>query len=218
MTRWALLALLFTAACARPTPVPADFITVALANSPTGLDPAISLDEAAQKIGQVLFSSLLRIDADLRVVPDLAVRFESDDSKRFVAEIPRGVLFHDGREMTSADVAFTFRRFLNPKFVSGRKGAYRDLAAVEILDQYTVAFQLKVASAAFPIALVMGIVPDGTGAEAARRPIGSGPYRLTEFAQDDHVTRRGLRSLLRRPGTQRRPGLQGGPGRDDART
>ncbi len=169
-------------------PVPADFITVALANSPTGLDPAISLDEAAQKIGQVLFSSLLKIDADLRVVPDLAVRFESEDSKRFVAEIPRGVLFHDGREMTSADVAFTFRRFLNPKFVSGRKGAYRDLAAVEILDPYTVAFQLKVASAAFPIALVMGIVPDGTGAEAARRPIGSGPYRLTEFAPDDHVT------------------------------
>ena len=55
------------------------------------------------------------------------------------------MLFHDGREMTSADVAFTFRRFLDPKFVSGRKGAYRDLAAVEILDQYTVAFQLKVA-------------------------------------------------------------------------
>jgi ABC-type transport system substrate-binding protein len=32
----------------------------------------------------------------------------------YLAEIPHGVRFHDGREMTSDDVAFTFRRFLDP--------------------------------------------------------------------------------------------------------
>ena len=39
----------------------------------------------------------------------------------YVAEIPPGVQFHDGREMTSEDVAYTFRRFLDPAFVSGRR-------------------------------------------------------------------------------------------------
>lgn len=172
-----------------PSPVPARTdIVIALANSPVTMDPGVALDEASQKIQQLLFSSLLRIDDSLRVVPDLATRFEAPDPLTYVAEIPAGVRFHDGREMTSADVAYTFRRFLDPKYVSGRKGAYRGLRAVDIVDRYTVAFRLTQPSASFPINLVMSLVPAGTGAEAGRMPIGSGPYRLSEFVPDDHVT------------------------------
>jgi len=59
---------------------------------------------------------------------------------------------------------------------------------VDVVDRYRVVFRLKGPSASFPINLIMGIVPVGTGIEAARRPIGSGPYRLAEFVPDDHVT------------------------------
>ncbi|HUL73901.1 MAG TPA: ABC transporter substrate-binding protein [Vicinamibacterales bacterium] len=183
----AALGLCGAAACADVSH-PRDRIVIAMANSPTNLDPGIGLDEASQKLHQLLFSSLLKIDDSLRVVPDLAVRFEARDDRTYVAEIPRGVHFHDGREMTSADVVFTFRRFLDPAFVSGRKGAYRGLESVEALDRYTTAFHLRAPSASFPINLVMGIVPAGTGPDAGRRPIGSGPYRLAEFVPDDHVS------------------------------
>jgi peptide/nickel transport system substrate-binding protein len=172
--------------CGSSRPPGADLI-VAMQNAPATLDPGIALDEASQKIQQLIFRSLLRIDDHLRVVPDLATRFESPDPRTYVAEIPPGVHFQDGREMTSADVAYTFRRFLNPAFASGRKGAYRDLASVEIQGRYTVAFHLTRPAASFPINLVMSLVPDGTGPEAARHPIGSGPYRLAEFVPDDHV-------------------------------
>ena len=148
----------------------------------------MALDEASQKIQQLIFRSLLKIDDHLRVVPDLATRFESPDARTYVAEIPPGVRFQDGREMTSADVAYTFRRFLDPAFVSGRKGAYRDLASVEIQGPYTVAFHLTRPAASFPINLVMSTgAAVGTGPVAARHPIGSGPYRLAEFVPDDHV-------------------------------
>lgn len=180
------VALAGGAAC-RTAAAPHDTIVIALANSPTNLDPAVGLDEASQKMHQLLYRSLLKTDDQLRVVPDLAVRFETADSITYLAEIPPGVTFHDGREMTADDVAYTFRRFLDPAFVSGRKGAYSTLAGVDVLDRYRVAFRLKAPSASFPINLIMGIVPAGTGAEAARRPIGSGPYRLREFVPDDHV-------------------------------
>jgi len=174
-------------ACAART-LPSDRIVVALANSPTNLDPGVGVDEASQKLHQLLYNSLVKIDASLRVVPDLATRFDTTDWQTFTAVLPQGVRFHDGHELTSADVAFTFRRFLDPAFTSARKGAYRDLASIEIADRYTVRFHLKRPSASFPINLVMGIVPEGTGASAARRPVGTGPYRLAEFVADDHVT------------------------------
>jgi peptide/nickel transport system substrate-binding protein len=190
MRRVVLLWLLgaTVAGCAGPTPRDPGVIVVATANSPTNFDPAVGLDEASQKIHQLLFSSLVRIDESLRVVPDLAVRFDWPDPLTYVAELPTGVRFHDGSALTAADVAFTFNRFLDPAFVSGRKGAYRALKAVEVLDETHVAFRLHAASASFPINLVMGIVPEGTGATAARAPVGSGPYRLGEFVPDDHTT------------------------------
>jgi peptide/nickel transport system substrate-binding protein len=172
----------------RQTP-PGDWIVMALASSPTNLDPGVGLDESSQRMHQLIFSSLLKIDAELRNVPDLAVRFEMQDPQTYVAEIPKGVRFHDGREMTSGDVAYTFRRFLDPALVSGRKGAYQDLAAVDILDAYTVAFRLKRPSGSFAANLTnMGIVPANSGPRLSAAPVGSGPYRLVEFVPDDHVT------------------------------
>lgn len=188
MKRLAALALaVVIAGCGHP-PRRADAIIVAMTNGPTNLDPGIGLDEASQKLHQLLFSSLVKLSDDLRVVPDLAIRFEQPDPTTYVAEVRHGVKFHDGRELTAEDVAFTFRRFLDPAFVSGRKGAYRMIARIDVVDRYTVAFHLNEPSGSFPINLVMGIVPVGTGPDAARHPIGSGPYRIGEFVADDHVT------------------------------
>jgi peptide/nickel transport system substrate-binding protein len=182
-----LVALLLLSACSGPPRSPGA-IVVAMTNGPTNLDPGIGLDEASQKMHQLIFSSLVKLSDDLRVVPDLAIRFEQPDPTTYVAEVRHGVKFHDGRELTAEDVAYTFRRFLDPKFVSGRKGAYRMIKSVDVTDRYTVTFRLNEASGSFPINLVMGIVPAGTGPEAARRPVGSGPYQIAEFAADDHVT------------------------------
>jgi peptide/nickel transport system substrate-binding protein len=89
-------------------------------------------------------------------------------------------------EMTSADVAYTFRRF-SIQFVSDER-AFQDLVSVDTIDS-TVAFRLKRPSASFPANLTqMGIVPEGSGPTASRKPIGSGPYRLVEFVADDHIT------------------------------
>lgn len=189
--RWLTLGLLAAGAAAcQPAPAPPrDTIVIALQTSPTNLDPGIGLDESSQRVHSLLFSSLLRIGDDLRPVLDLATRFETTDSQTYVAEIPSGVHFHDGREMTSADVAYTFRRFLDPAFVSGRKGAFQDLVAVDALDRYSVAFKLRAPSAAFPANLTnMGIVPADSDAAIGQSPLGSGPYRFVEFAPDDHVT------------------------------
>ncbi len=98
------------------------------------------------------------------------------------------MLFHDGRELTSADVVYTFRSFLDPTF-RGRSGAYRDARRRSTrVDRYTVEFKLKDA-----VRLVSDQPGDGDRAgglgrgERAARRSAPGPYRLAEFVPDDRV-------------------------------
>jgi len=161
-------------------------IIVATTNSAAILDPRLGTDEVSQKAHQLLYNTLLRIDANLRTVPELAETLEQPDPLTYVARLRRGVLFHNGRELTSDDVVYTFRSFLDPKF-GGRSGAYRLLAAVNPIDRYTVEFKLKEAFGSFPINLVMGIVQAGSGRNNVRQPIGTGPYKLAEFLPDDRL-------------------------------
>jgi len=177
--------LLATASCTPNRPV-GNVIVLGTTNSATNLDPRVGTDEASQKIHQLVFNTLVHIDSQLRVVPELAESIEHPDPLTYVARLRQGVRFHNGRELTSADVAYTFRSFLDPTF-KGRSGAYRVLAAVNPIDPYTVEFKLKNPLNSFPVNLVMGIVQDGSGAANARKPIGTGPYRLAEFVPDDHV-------------------------------
>ena len=186
---WLVVCLTLMSACAPPARRDAGDLVLATGNSPTNLDPGVGLDEASQRVQSLIFSSLLKFGDDLRIVPDLATSFETSDFQTYVATLPRGVHFHDGRELTAADVTYTFRRFLDPTFISARKGAYQDLASVDARDRYTVAFVLRRPTASFAANIAnVGIVPDGSGATIARAPVGSGPYRLVEFVPDDHVT------------------------------
>lgn len=165
---------------------PPSYVVVGMTNSVLNLDPRVGADEASQKAHQLIFDSLVWMDDDLRIVPQLADSLEQPDPTTYVARLRKGVRFHNGRELTSEDVVYTFRSFLDPAF-RGRSGAYRLVAAVDPVDRYTVRFTLKEPFASFPINLVMGIVQAGSGAANAQRPIGTGPYRLERFAADDRL-------------------------------
>ena len=181
---WALL-LLAAAGCAQERP-DGDAIIVGMANAAVNLDPRVGSDEASQKAHQLLYSSLVRIDEQLRIVPDLAESLEQPDPLTYIVRLRPGVKFHNGRELAADDVVYTFRSFLDPTF-RGRSGAYRLLGAVDPIDRYTVRFTLKEPFGSFPINLVMGIVQAGSGGSNARAPIGTGPYRIAQFVQDDRL-------------------------------
>jgi len=172
--------------CGSSRDYPAGYIVLGTTNSPVNLDPRVGVDEASQKAHQLLFNTLVRLDDQLRVVPDLAESLDHPDPLTYVARLRHGVTFHNGRELTADDVAYTFRSLIDPTF-RGRTGAYTIVKSVEIVDPYTVAFHLKTPFLSFPINLVMGIVQNGSGAANARTPIGTGPYRLVTFAPDDRL-------------------------------
>src|SRR5712671_5373446 len=187
--RSGLLFVMLLVACSgclhRPTPNP-NVLVVAMPSGPNNLDPRLGLDDASQKIHALIFDNLMELDDHMRVTPKLAERLDHPTPTTYIATLRQGVYFHDGHELTAADVVYTFRSFLDPDFVSGRKGGYRELQSVDATDRYTVVFTLVKPFTSFPINLVMPIVPAGA-TTLSRQPVGTGPYRFVRYAADDFI-------------------------------
>jgi peptide/nickel transport system substrate-binding protein len=184
-----MLLTLFTGCGGSSPPRDRSVIVVAIRTPPNNLDPRQGNDETSQRVAQLVFSSLMDVGPDLRVVPRLALRLDNPDPLTYVAHLRRGVQFHDGHELTSKDVVYTYAAFLDPSYISPFKGAFRVLDAVRALDDYTVEFKLKEPFSAFPMQLagVPPIVPAGAGPSMRTFPIGTGPYRFVS-AQEDVIT------------------------------
>jgi peptide/nickel transport system substrate-binding protein len=162
-------------------------LIVAVQSAPNNLDPRVGTDEVSQRVSQLVFSYLMSLDENLRVVPVLAERLENPDPLTYIVRLRRGVTFHDGHELTSRDVVYTFTSLMAPDFISPRKGAYRLVDSITALDDYSVRFTLKEPFGSFPVQLVLPIVPDGAGPELRSFPIGTGPYRFLRYDVDDRV-------------------------------
>ena len=95
-----------------------------MTSGPNNLDPRIGTDDTSQKLHQLIFNNL---DGARRAPACRARAGRAARTTRirltYVATLRRGVRFHDGHELTSADVVYTFGSFLDPAFVSPRKGA-----------------------------------------------------------------------------------------------
>ena len=191
----ALSLLLLTAACSQTAPEPG-IITVAIPVSPNNLDPRFGTDENSARAQQLLFNDLLRWDEQTRLAPGLALSWESADHQTYRVRLREGVRFHDGHELTSADVVFTFTSMLDPAFASPYRGAFRDLESIVAVDRYTVDFVLKQPSGSFLPNLVFKIVPAGAGRELRDHPVGTGPYEFVSYAVDDRLVLRAFREYF----------------------
>src|SRR4051812_39615481 len=184
---YVLLLLLATIACGRQPRDP-NVIIVAIQSGPNNLDPRVGTDSVSQNIDQVLFNGLMKVDEHLNVAPDLAERLDNPEPTVYVATLRRGVRFHDGHELTSADVVYTFHSLLAPAFVSAKKGGYSHLASVDAVDRYTIRFTLKQPFASFLVNLAaLPIVGDGAPVSLRDHPIGTGPYRFVRYVPDDRL-------------------------------
>jgi peptide/nickel transport system substrate-binding protein len=157
---------------------------------PANLDPRIGTDAQSQHLDGLIFDSLLAHDAQMNIVADLAERWEARDPLTYVFHLRQGVKFHDGRPLTSADVKFTFDSILDGTVKTPKRGAFRMVASIEAPDDFTIVFHLREPYASFLWNLTrpgVGIVPRGSGAEIAQRPIGSGPFQFVNAITDQEI-------------------------------
>ncbi len=180
------LALGFSACARSAGDRPPGALVVALESGPTNLDPRYATDADSERIAALVFDSLARPDRNFRPRPELAESWDTPDDRTLVFHLRRGVKFHDGRDLTAADVAYTYRSALDPANRSPKRGVLRFIESVEPDGAYAVRFRLAAPYAPFAEGLSLGIVPQGTPVDGSRL-VGSGPFALEEFRRGERV-------------------------------
>ena len=186
------LFFLFIPACSPHESTRDTILTIAIESNPTSLDPRFSMDVVSAKITGLVFNGLLRRDENMNLIPGLAEKWEVSDDTAYIFHLKRGIRFHDGREMTSRDVRYTFESILDPANKSPKRGGYDMIKEIRTPDDHTVIFVLKKHFAPFLENMTLGIVPEHSarekGADFSGHPIGTGPFIFKEWRQDEGVT------------------------------
>jgi peptide/nickel transport system substrate-binding protein len=165
-------------------------LVMIIESSPTNLDPRVGIDAQSERIDNLIFDDLLSRGDNLNVAPGLAERWDIPDPLTYIFHLHHGVRFHDGRELTSRDVKWTFDSLLQGNIRSTKAAVYRFVDRIDAPDADTVVFHLKQPFATLLWNLsdgAIGIVPYGSGNEITQNPIGSGPFKFVTAETDKEV-------------------------------
>ncbi len=204
-TRWLLAAatvlVLLLAPSGAPVVAQDDAVTVRIGlHAPEkNLNPFI-LPQAlpiTHDFTNLVYDSLFWSQARLDPEPWLATGAEpSEDMRTWTVTLREGVAWHDGEAFTAEDVAFTYAYFAEV----GGPGRYGHhvydhpvFESAEVIDDSTVTLTFEEPVATFTL-LPGGDVPilpehiwagiEDPGADATSLPVGTGPFRMTEYEPD----------------------------------
>ncbi|MGH8056677.1 MAG: ABC transporter substrate-binding protein, partial [Candidatus Entotheonellia bacterium] len=186
-------------------------LKIAFESDVPGMDPHTSLGVQVQVLIPSLFSTLVTIDENLEVVPDLARSWEvKDGGKTYIFHLHPGVKFHDGTECDAAAVKWNFDRLLNPEEKLLIAPFFTMVESVEPLDAQTLKITLKYPTETFMRALAnyrKGFPITSPTAyktwskqDLPSHPVGTGPFKLAKWEQNSvillernpHYFKRGL--------------------------
>lgn len=190
-----MLSALVVALLAGP-PAMAQTLTIGNAAVVTTIDPHYHNLGPNNALGMHIFDRLVERDSRARPHPSLAESYRPISDTVWEFRLRRGVKWHDGRDFTAADVAFTFERVPNvPNSPGGFGGFLRSIARVEVVDPHTIRLHTHRPHPLLPLDLASVSIIARHAAEGAttedynsgKAAIGTGPYRLSAYRSGDRV-------------------------------
>ena len=139
-----------------------------------------------------MFEALMTRDEDINPIPELAEAVDvSDDGLIYTFKLRDGIKFHNGKEMTSADVAASFERY---KKVGIERVILSNVASWETPDPATFVINMTRRSRpssrtcrSFSVPIVIVPAENASADPLKLEPVGTGPFEFVEFIADSHV-------------------------------
>jgi peptide/nickel transport system substrate-binding protein len=170
-----------------------DTVAIGMTLEPPGLDPTSG---AAAAIGEIthynIFEGLTKINEDFSFTPLLADSYSfSPDLKTLTLNLKKGVKFQDGEPFTSKDVKFSFERYGRKDSTNKDRTFFASIESIDDSDPAKVVLSFKEPSfsALFHLGLNTAVIIDEkSAADEATHPVGTGPYKLANWAKGSSAT------------------------------
>ncbi|WP_233284269.1 MULTISPECIES: ABC transporter substrate-binding protein [Agrobacterium] len=166
-----------------------DQLIVDLVNEPSSLDPHKQWNPDSYYVYRNIFDNLVTRDDAGKIVPQIATEWTYKSDTEIVFKIRNDVKFHDGKALTAADVVFSVKRIIDPKFASPQLGQFNKIVSAEATGDNEVTLKTDGAyPALLPQLVKLSIVPQHVVVEKGddafnAAPAGSGPYRFKAWAK-----------------------------------
>jgi len=162
---------------------------------PKFINPLLAVDDIDLSINHLVFSGLLKYDAEFNLIPDLVEEFslEADQQKQTFC-LKENIYWHDGEKLELDDILFTFSLIQDNRFKSPLLERIKN-AQINQIDEKCLEISLEKPSLSFWSALTLGIIPKHiwqdleqeqfVQSEYNLKPIGSGPFKFVSFGKDE---------------------------------
>ncbi len=173
--------------------------TLIVSNSgdPLSFNPNFQADDNAFAAVCNIYNSLLSLDGNYAVIPELAQSYEvAEDGLSITFNLAQGVTWHDGTPFTSADVKYTLETIVSNEsnVAASLIGA---IETVETPDENTAVVRLSAPSSsilAFLSWYGIFILPahiyegsDWSTNAANQQPVGTGPFRFVSYSAGQSI-------------------------------
>jgi peptide/nickel transport system substrate-binding protein len=166
-------------------------LAVQTAAEPPGLDlTATPASATAAVVFYNVQESLVKVDKHGKIVPWLAERWHTTDSKNYTFFLKKGVRFHNGREMKAADVKYVIDRAMNPETKHPAPVNFKSIGELIVKDDYTITIALKETNANFLLYMARSgsvVYPREAVDTMKSAPVGTGPFTVQDWVRGDRI-------------------------------
>ena len=174
----------------------ASTLHLATSANPSRINPILATDSSSSQIAGFIFNGLLKYDKDsTTIIGDLAQTYSYENNTSVIFTLKKNVKWHDGEELTSTDILFTYETLISDKISSPYSANFRFVKDVEIIDKYTLRVRYTKPYFKALETWMMGIIPEHIlknednlmSSKFNTKPIGTGPYKLEQLEHSKNI-------------------------------
>ncbi|MDZ7874627.1 MAG: ABC transporter substrate-binding protein [Rhizobium sp.] len=192
MRKTALLCALVMGTSLSPAYAGSGPIKVVLAEEADLLEPCMA---TRSNIGRIIMENVSETltELDVRggtgVQPRLAEKWEQNTDGSWRFHLRQGVKFSDGTAFDAKDVKHSFDRIMSDKNTCESRRYFGGMTVTPtVVDDYTVDFKADPVQPILPLLLsLVTMVPEETPLEFVREPVGTGPYKLSNWTPGQQI-------------------------------